>query len=104
MEVIPIVKVYPNIFLDDLLGMLPNRKVEIFIDLVPSAEPISKAPYQIELVELRKLKKQLQKLLDKKLIRPNVFPWGALVLFVRKDGSMQLCIDYKELNKVTIHN
>jgi len=55
--------------------------------------------------ELVELKKQLQELLDKGLIRPSVSPWGAPVLFVRKkDGSLQLCIDYREMNRVTVKN
>lgn len=54
---------------------------------------------------LKELKQKLQELLDRGFIRPNVLPWGALVLFVRKkDGSMRLCIDYRELNRVTIKN
>ena len=56
-------------------------------------------------VELKELKEQLQNLLDKGFIKPSVSPWGAPVLFVKKkDGSMRLCIDYRELNKVTIKN
>ena len=66
---------------------------------------ISKAPYQMAPVELRKLKQQLQELLKKKFIRPSYSPWGASVLFVKKkDGSMRMCINYRELNKVTIKN
>ncbi|RVW24075.1 Transposon Ty3-I Gag-Pol polyprotein [Vitis vinifera] len=56
-------------------------------------------------LELKELKIQLQELLDKGFIRPSVSPWGAPVLFVKKkDGSMRLCIDYRELNKVTVRN
>jgi len=55
--------------------------------------------------ELEELKKQLQELLDKGLIQPSVSPWGAPVLFVKKkDGSLRLCIDYRELNQVTVKN
>ncbi|MBN8105815.1 hypothetical protein, partial [Vibrio vulnificus] len=55
--------------------------------------------------ELKELKKQLEELLEKGYIRPSISPWGAPVLFVKKkDGSMRLCIDYRQLNRVTIKN
>ena len=55
--------------------------------------------------ELRELKEQLKDLLEKGFIRPSISPWGAPVLFVRKkDGSLRMCIDYRQLNKVTIKN
>ena len=94
---------FPDVFSEDLPGLPPDREVEFTIDLVPSIGPISKAPYRMVLTELKELKEQLQDLLDKALIRPSASHWGALVFFVKKrDGSMQLCIDYRELNKVTI--
>ena len=72
---------------------------------MPGTAPISKALYHMAPAELKELKVQLQELLDKGFVRPSHSPWGAPVLFVRKkDGSLRLCIDYRELNKVTIKN
>ncbi|KAA0042125.1 ty3-gypsy retrotransposon protein [Cucumis melo var. makuwa] len=67
--------------------------------------PISQAPYRMVLSELKELKVQLKELIGTGYIRPSVLPWGALVLFrKKKDGTLRLCIDYRQLNKVTIHN
>ncbi|GJT00608.1 putative nucleotidyltransferase, ribonuclease H [Tanacetum coccineum] len=80
-------------------GLPPAREIEFGIELIPGAEPISKAPYRMAPVELKELKEQLQEMLENGFIRPSVLPWGAPVLFVKKkDGSMRLCIDYRELN------
>ena len=59
----------------------------------------------MNILELNELKSQLKELIDKKYIRPSVSPWRAPVIFVKnKDGTMQLCIDYRQLNKMTIKN
>jgi len=79
--------------------------MEFAIDLVPRTNPISIAPYRMFASELGELKKQLEGLLEKQFIRPSVSPWGAPVLLVKKkNGSMRLCVDYQQLNKVTIKN
>ena len=101
LEDIPIVKEFP----DDISGLPPDREVEFTIDLIPGTEPISIPPYRMAPAELRELKAQLEELLSKGFIRPSISPWGASVLFVKKkDGSLQLCIDYRQLNIVTICN
>ena len=105
LEDIPIVKEFPDVFPDDISGLPPDREVEFTIDLIPGTEPISIPPYRMAPAELRELKAQLEELLSKGLIRPSISPWGALVLFVKKkDGSLRLCIDYRQLNRVTIRN
>ncbi|TYK02180.1 ty3-gypsy retrotransposon protein [Cucumis melo var. makuwa] len=98
----PVVRDYPDVFPEELPGLPPQREIEFAIELEPGTVPISRAPYRMAPAEL---KVQLQELLDKGFIRPSVSPWGAPVLFVKKkDGSMRLCIDYRELNKVTVKN
>nr|CAD1824746.1 unnamed protein product [Ananas comosus var. bracteatus] len=99
-EEIPIVREFPDVFPAELLGMPQDREIEFFIELVPGTVLISKAPYHMTFAELKELKAQLEDLLDKGFIRPSMSPWGAPVLFVKKkDGSLRLCIDYRELNK-----
>ena len=59
----------------------------------------------MNIIELTEIKSQLQELIDKKYIQPSVSPWGAPILFVKKkDGTLNLCIDYQQLNKMTIKN
>ncbi|KAI3686844.1 hypothetical protein L1987_80533 [Smallanthus sonchifolius] len=102
---IPIVHDYLEVFPEDLLGLPPHRQVEFQIDLAPGAAPIARAPYRLAPSELQELSTQLQELLDKGFIRPSLSPWGSSVLFFKKkDGTFRMCIDYRELNKVTIKN
>ncbi|GJZ44987.1 hypothetical protein Tco_0592583 [Tanacetum coccineum] len=96
---------FPYVFPDELSGLPPERKAEFTIELIPGAQPISKAPYRMTPVELKELKDQLQELLERGFIRPSVSPWGASVLFVKeKDGIMRLHIDYRKLNRITVRN
>jgi hypothetical protein len=102
---IPVVKEFPDVFLEELLGLPLEREVEVSIDSFPGVPPIAQQPYRMALAELNKLKTQLQELLDKRFIWPSNSPWGALVLCVRKkDRTHRLCIDYRQLNKITMKN
>jgi hypothetical protein len=105
LEKVPIACEFQDVFPEELPGLPPDREIEFSIDLVPNTQPISIPPYRMAPAELKELKEQLQDLLDKGFIRASTSPWGAPVLFVKKkDGSMRLCIDYRQLNKVTIKN
>ena len=102
---IPVVSEFSDIFPEELPGIPPKREVEFTIDIAPGTEPISKAPYRMAPAELKELKSQLEEMLEAGFIRPSTSPWGAPVLFVKKkDGSLRLCIDYRQLNKDTIKN
>ncbi|GKE39684.1 putative reverse transcriptase domain-containing protein [Tanacetum coccineum] len=84
LEDVPIVQDFPEVFPEDLLA---------------------RAPYRLAPSEMKELSEQLKELSDKGFIRPSSSPWGALVLFVKKkDGSFRMCIDYRELNKLTVKN
>ncbi|GJS39326.1 reverse transcriptase domain-containing protein [Tanacetum coccineum] len=105
LEDVPTVRDFPEVFPEDLPGLPPTRQVEFQIDLVPGAAPVARAPYRLAPSELQELSTQLQELSDKGFIRPSSSPWGAPVLFVKKkDGSFRMCIDYRELNKLTMKN
>ncbi|GKF08702.1 putative reverse transcriptase domain-containing protein, partial [Tanacetum coccineum] len=105
LEDIPIVQDFPEVFPEDLPGLPPTRQVEFQIDLVPSAAPVAQAPYRLAPSEMKELSEKLKELSDKGFIRPSSLPWGAPVLFVKKkDGSFRMCIDYRELNKLTVKN
>ncbi|GKA33324.1 putative reverse transcriptase domain-containing protein [Tanacetum coccineum] len=102
---VPIVRDFPEVFPEDLPGLPPVRPVEFQIDLIPGAAPVARAPYRLAPSEMKELSEQLQELSDKSFIRPSSSPWGAPVLFVKKkDGSFRMCIDYRELNKLTVKN
>nr|GEY78323.1 putative reverse transcriptase domain-containing protein [Tanacetum cinerariifolium] len=87
-EDVPVIHNFPDVFLEDLPGLLPPRQVEFRIDLIPGATPVARAPYRLTPSELKDLFEQLKELSEKGFIRPSSSPWGALVLFVKKkDGS-----------------
>jgi hypothetical protein len=105
LEEIPVVREFPDVFLDDLPGMPPERDIEFKIELQPGTAPVSKSLYRMTRDELAELKIQLKGLLDKAYIRPSSSPWGYPALFVKKkDDALRLCIDYRPLNAVTIKN
>ncbi|GJT29167.1 putative reverse transcriptase domain-containing protein [Tanacetum coccineum] len=104
-EDVPVVRDIPEVFPEDLPGLPPTRQVEFHIELIPGAAPVARAPYRLAPAEMKELDEQLKELSDKGFIRPSSSPWGAPILFVKKkDGSFRMCIDYRELNKLTVKN
>jgi hypothetical protein len=104
-EAIRIVSEFPDVFLEELPGMPPERKVEFAIELIPGTAPIFKRAYRVSGPELVELKKQIDELLEKGYIRPSTSPWAAPVLFMeKKDGTKRMCIDCRALNEVTVKN
>ncbi|GJV90183.1 putative reverse transcriptase domain-containing protein [Tanacetum coccineum] len=102
LEDVPTVLDFPKVFPEDFPGLPPMRKFEFQIDLVHGAAPVACSSYRLAPSELST---QLQELSDKGFIRPSFSPWGAPVLFVKKkDGSFWMCIDYRELKKLTVKN
>ncbi|GJT99034.1 putative reverse transcriptase domain-containing protein [Tanacetum coccineum] len=102
---VPIVRDFPEVFPEDLPGLPLTRQVEFQIDLVPGVASIARAPYRLAPSEIKELSEQLKELSGKGFIRPSSSPWGAPVLFVKKkDGSFRMCIDYQELNQLTVKN
>ncbi|GJY03377.1 putative reverse transcriptase domain-containing protein, partial [Tanacetum coccineum] len=102
---VPIIRNFLEVFLDNLSGLPSPRQVEFGIDLMPGAAPVARAPYHLVPSEMKELSVHLQELLEKGFIHLSSSPWGAPVLFVKKiDGSFRMCIDFRELNKLTVKN
>ena len=105
LENVPVVCEFSDVFPEELPALPPEREIEFCIEVTPGTDPISIPPYRMAPAELKELKVQIQDLIEKGFIRPSTSPWGAPVLFVKKkDGSLRLCIDYRQLNKVTVKN
>jgi hypothetical protein len=89
----------------EVLGLSPKRYIDVSINLVPGAATVSKTPYKMSTPELKELQMKLEELMKKGYIHPSVSPWGAPVFFMKKkDGTLILCIDFRQLNKVTVKN
>jgi len=105
LEDILIVQEIIDIFLKNIHGLGPKISIQFTIELILGVAPVSKTPYRVSIPELTKLKMKLHELLDKRYIQPSVSPWGVPMLFVKKIyGTLRLCIDYRQLNKLTIKN
>ena len=101
---ISVVYEFPDVFPEDLPGLPSDRDVEFSIELEPGTAPISRRPYRMAPKELAEMKKQLEELLEKGFIHPSSSPWCCLAIFVKKDGTIRMCVDYCPLNTITIKN
>jgi hypothetical protein len=104
-DVVPVVREFPDVFLEELPGMPPDRDVEFAIEIPPGTSPISKRPYRIPPNELVEMKKRLKELEDKGFIRASSSSWECPAMFVKKkDHTLRLVVDYRPLNEVTVKN
>jgi hypothetical protein len=94
LDEIHVVREYPDVFPDDLLGMPHDRAIEFKIELQPGTTPVYKRPYPMARNEMAELKTQLQELLNKGYIQPSCSPWGCPAIFVSKKETHRLCINY----------
>jgi hypothetical protein len=102
---IHVVSEFSDVFPDDLPGMPPDRDIDFSIDLLPGIAPITKRPYCMAPVEHEEVKKTIDELLAKGYIHHSFSPWAFPVLLVeKKDGAKRMCVDYRDLNAVTIKN
>jgi hypothetical protein len=100
---VPVVNEFPDVFPEELPGMLPDRDIEFVIELKPGTAPIYKTPFRMTTQELAELKEHIKELLEKGFICPSSSPWGAPMIFVpKKDDTQRLCVDYRALNEVTL--
>ncbi|GJV28055.1 putative reverse transcriptase domain-containing protein [Tanacetum coccineum] len=111
LEEVPIVQDFPEVTMKKAEDKSKEKQLEEvpivqdFPEVFPEDLPVARAPYRLAPSEMKELSDQLKELFDKGFIRPSSSPWGALVLFVKKkDGSFRMCIDYRELNKLTVKN
>jgi hypothetical protein len=99
-----VLKDFEDVF-QEVPELPPKRDIDFSVNLMLGSAPVSKSPYRIRMPELKELQLQLEELLKKGYICPSVSPWGAPILFVKKkDGTMRLSIDFRQLNKVTVKN
>jgi hypothetical protein len=100
----PVLKEYEYVF-GESPRLSPKIDIDLYIDLMSRDSIVSKTPYRMSIPNLKELQMQLEEFLKKGYIRQSISPWGAPVLFVKKkDKTLRLSIDFKQLNKVTVKN
>jgi hypothetical protein len=101
----PTLREYRDVFPEEVPGLPSRKDIDFSIELAPGEVLVSRTPYRMSTLELVEIKLQLKEIMDKGYIQPSVSPWGAPVPFVKKkDGTLRLCIEYRQLNKLTIKN
>jgi hypothetical protein len=97
---------FQDVFPPQLPSLLPpKREIDHRIELTQTSPPTLRAVYRMSPLELDELKKQLDELIAAGFVRPSKSPFGAPVLFVKKkDGTMRMCVDYRDLNRITVKN
>jgi hypothetical protein len=88
---VPVINEFPDVFLEELPGMLPDRGIKFVIELNPGTTPIYRPPFRMTTPELAELKEHIKELLEKTFMCSSSSPWGAPTIFVpKKDGTQRL--------------
>ncbi|MCO5548490.1 hypothetical protein L7F22_001950 [Adiantum nelumboides] len=98
---------FKDVFIDDIPGELPPKRGDDdhMIELIPRSSPPNKPPYRVSQAQQEEIMRQVNKLVEKGMVRPNSSPFCSLVLLVQmKDGTYRMCVDYRALNRITIKN
>jgi hypothetical protein len=104
MEDHSVLKYFEDVF-KEIPGLPPKRDIDFSINLMPRTTPVSKTPYKMSTPELKELQMQLEEMLKKGYICPSVSPCSSPILFLKnKYGILRFCIEFMQLNKVTIKN
>jgi hypothetical protein len=99
-----VLKDYEDAF-KEIPRLPPKRDIDFSINLMSGETLVNKTPYRMSTLELNELQMKLEEIMKKWYIHPSVSPWGSPVLFMKKkDGTLILCVNFKQLNKVTMKN
>ena len=103
-EIQAVIQQFPKVF-ETPTKLPPERGYDHAISLKPEAAPFNARPYRYSPAHKDEIEKQVREMLAQGIIKVSHSPFASPVLLVKKkDGSWRMCIDYRQLNAVTVKN